>query len=271
VKAVRLNYGASALAILYRTPTSDFGAQLAVADYYSVNSSLKDEANVQAADALELGLSLPYHQEIKVSKSQMNLELIPSYKNIYMAPSGGTREVVVRSTELSTTLSAPLKQDVYLSGRLDLGADESLLATSVGDDDLSGTRYGLTLIPVKLLDLKGEKSLSGEVSHLFNNALGINNRYQRTGLAGTYGFPAYSKGTGSLRADYILQDYKDASVPRKDTSLVFTAAYNKDLSKAWNMLLSFQLTNANSEVDSYKYNKYVITSLFTYTTSILQK
>ncbi len=271
VKSLRLYYGASALAILHRTPTSDLGAQLSFSDYYSMNSSLKSDPNLQIADAMEFGISLPYHQEIKVSKRQMNLELTPSYKNIYLAPAGGTREIAVRSTDLISTLSTAIKQDLYLSGRLNFGLDESVLASSIGDDDLSGTRYGVTFIPTKLLDLKGEKTLSGEIGYLFNNAKGINNRYQRVGIAGVYGFPTFYKGTGSLRADFSLQDYKDATTPRKDTNMIFTGAYNKDLSKKWNMLLSLQLTSANSEVDVYRYNKYLIMGLFTYTTSILQK
>lgn len=271
VKAVRATYGASALAVFHRTMTSDLGAKLAVSDYYSLNSSLQNEATLQAADVLEIGLSLPYHQEFKLAKKDMNLELTPSYKNILMSSSGGSRELAVRSTELSTTLSAPLKPDLLLSGRLDLGSDESLLESSVGDNDLTATKYGVTLTPLQVLDMKGEKTLAGELSYLRNNALGKNFRYNRYGLAATYSFPAYYKGLGSLRADYSLQDYHEAEAPRKDTNISLTAAYNRDLNKKWNMLLSLQMVTAGSDVEAYRYNKFLLTSLFTYTTSLLQK
>ncbi|MGZ6448220.1 MAG: tetratricopeptide repeat protein [Pseudobdellovibrionaceae bacterium] len=88
VKAWRLSYGASALGIWHRTMTSDFGTELAVADYYSLNSTMKNDATIQAADALEASINLPYHQEFKISKNQMNLEVIPSYKGIYMSTTG---------------------------------------------------------------------------------------------------------------------------------------------------------------------------------------
>jgi len=146
-----------------------------------------------------------------------------------------------------------------------------LLSTSVGVDDLSGTRAGLTITPTKMLDLKGEKSLSADLGYLMNNAKGTNNRYQKMTLGTTYSFPAYAKGTGLARLDYSIQDYSEAAIPRKDTVINLTGTYVKDLNKVWNMMLSLQLTNANSEVDSYKYDKYVVTSLFTYSTSILQK
>ena len=271
VKAWRLYYGASALAIFHRTMTSDFGAKLSFADYYSTNSSFQSDATLQAADTMDIGITLPYHLDFKAQTHAFNLEIVPGYKNIFMSPAGGAREVAIKSTEVSTTLSTPLQQDLYLSGRLDLGADQSLLATSLGDDDLSGTRYGLTLLPTQMLDLRGEKILIGEFSYLLNNAKGKNYRYQRAGLAAMVSFPTFYKGTAALRADYSLQDYKEASTPRKDTNIALTASYNKDLNKKWNMMLSLQATTANSDVASYKYNKFLATSLFTYTTSILDK
>jgi anaphase-promoting complex subunit 3 len=271
VKAWRLYYGASALVIFHRTMTSDLGAKLSFSDYYSLNSGFKDDATLQAADTMDIGITLPYHLDFKTKKRDYNLEVVPGYKNTLMAPTGGSRKVVIKSTELSTTLSSPVKNDLYLSGRLDLGSDQSLLDTSVGDDDLSGTRYGLTLIPTQMLDLRGEKVLTGEFSYLFNNAQGKNYRYQKAGLAATVSYPTFYKGTASFRADYALQDYREATTPRKDTNISLTASYMKDLNKKWNMLLSLQATTANSDVAAYKYNKFLATSLFTYTTSILDK
>lgn len=270
-KAWRLNYGASALAILHRSMKSDFGAKLSYSDYYSMDSTFQKNADIQSADTMDVGITLPYHLDFKSGKKDYNLEVIPGYKNTYIPNTDGVREVGIKSTELSTTLSSPMKQDLYLSGRLDLGSDQSELSTSVGDDDLSATRYGLTVTPTQMLDLKGEKTLSGELSYLFNNATGKNNRYQKIGLAASVGLPAWYKGTGSVRADYAIQDYSDATVPRKDTNITLTLGYTKDLTKQWNWALSAQATTANSDVETYKYNKFLVTSLFTYTTSILQK
>ncbi|MGZ3797709.1 MAG: tetratricopeptide repeat protein, partial [Pseudobdellovibrionaceae bacterium] len=271
VKAWRLSYGASALGIWHRTMTSDFGTELAVADYYSLNSTMKNDATIQAADALEASMNLPYHQEFKISKNQMNLEVIPSYKGIYMSTTGGTRSLAIKTTALSTTLSAPLKSDLFLSTKLDLSSDQSLLESSVGNDDLTGPKYGLTLTPTKFLDLKGEKSLSGELNVLKSQTNGINNRNLKTGVAISYGFPAVSKGTSNVRLDYFTQAYSEATTPRTDKNMTLTGSYTKDLNKKWNMLLSLQYTSAQSEVDIYNYNKFLVTSLFTYTTSILQK
>lgn len=271
VKAWRLNYGGTAQAILYRSMTSDVGLKLSYTDYYSVSSSFQNDATLQAADALDLGVTIPYHQEIKVGKKQMNLEVIPGYKNIYLATSGGSRSVAVTTTELATTVSAPIQSDLLMSGRLDLGSDVSHLESSTGDDDLSGSKVGITVTPIYILDVKGEKTLSWDLSYLLNNANGKNYKYNKIGLAATYSYPTFYKGTGSLRADYAIQDYAEATTARKDTNIALTVGYNKDLTKKWNMNLSLQATSANSDVETYKYNKFLVSSLFTYTTSILQK
>jgi Tfp pilus assembly protein PilF len=271
VKAWRLNYGVSALAILHRTMTSDLAAKLAFSDYYSVDSKLQNDATLQATDVMDVGITIPYHQELTISKKAMSLEVVPGYKNISMSSTTGSREVVTRTAEMSTTLSAPIKPDLLMSGKLDLGSDQSLLSTSVGDDDASATRYGLTVSPIQLLDMKGEKILIGEFAFLTNNANGKNLKYTKYGLAATYTFPTYYKGNGSLRADYAIQDYAEASTPRKDTNISLTSVYSKDLSKQWNMALTAQATTANSDVETYKYNKFLVSGLFTYTTSILQK
>ncbi|WP_374033547.1 tetratricopeptide repeat protein [Bdellovibrio bacteriovorus] len=271
VKAYRLNFGASALAIWKRTPTSDFGTQIGVSDYYSTDTSFKDNATLQTADPLQFDLSLPFHKEFEYAKRSLNWELVPTYKSIFMSPTGGTRKEAISSLGVNTTLSAPIQSDVLMAGRLDVSHERSLLATSVGDDDQTALRYGFTLLPTWILDLKGEKSLTLDASYLINQAEGRNYRYKRAALGLTYAFPAWWKFNGSLRGEYSSQNYDEATSPRIDTNPIVTAAFNKDLKRNVNMLLSLQYNVGDSDEDSYDYNKFVVTSLFTFTHSILGK
>ncbi len=271
VKAYRLNFGASALAIWNRTPTSDFGTQIGVSDYYSTDTSFKDNATLQTADPLQFDLSLPFHKEFEYAKRSLNWELVPTYKSIFMSPTGGTRKEAISSLGVNTTLSAPIQSDVLMAGRLDVSHERSLLATSVGDDDQTALRYGFTLLPTWILDLKGEKSLTLDASYLINQAEGRNYRYKRAALGLTYAFPAWWKFNGSLRGEYSSQNYDEATSPRIDTNPIVTAAFNKDLKRNVNLLLSLQYNVGDSDEDSYDYNKFVVTSLFTFTHSILGK
>ena len=271
VKAYRLTYGATALGVWYRTPNSDLGTLLSVSDYYSTNTQFKGDAALQTADAFEGSLSVPYHLDFAVHQKTYNLELSPYYKSTYLSPTGGTRSEAIRTTGATLNLATPLRSDLLISGKLDASSDTSYLPTTSADDDLSAKKYGLTLIPTWLLDLKGEKSLSVDVSYLVDQAEGKNYRYNQMGAGLTYGFPGWWRSNASARLDYVAQDYKDAATPRKDNAVSLTGSLVKDLSKTWNMLLSAQYVNANSPVDIYKYDKFVVSALFTWKMSILGK
>lgn len=271
VQAYRLNYGASALGVWYRSPTSDLGTQLSVSDYYSTDTKFQGNATLQTADPLEFAFTVPFHQEFVTKDRSYNWELTPAIKSIYMSPSGGTRSEIIRSTGISTSLAAPLSRDLYLAGKLDFFADQSFLEGVAADDDQSGKKYSVTITPTKLLDLKGEKSISGDVGYLINQAEGKNYRYNRMAFGVTYGFPGLWKSNSTLRAEYAMQNYGEATTTRNDTTTSVTAGLNKDLTKKWNLNATLMYTIGSSEVDLYKYNKIMAMGIFTYTLSILDK
>lgn len=271
VQAIRANYGATALGYIYKGLNSDLAAQLAVSDYYSMNTSFQPDAALQTADPLELAVTLPYHLEIPTKARSYNLEVVPSYRSIYMSPTGGTRAEILHSTGITTTVASPVQRDLYLSGKLEYSMDTSLTTAATEDDDQNATKYGLTVTPTKLLDMKGERSISTDISYIMNQAKGKNLRYQRMGLGVSYSYPTFWKSTGTLRGDYANQSYSEAATARTDSTIALTYSLNKDLTKSWNMATTAQYTLANSEVELYKYNKLMLSALFTYTTSILGK
>ncbi len=270
VKSFRLNYGASFLAILHRTQKSDLGAQISVSDYYSSNTSFIGDAFLQTADPLETTFSVPFHYEIQMKDKALGWELAPYYKNTFMAPSGGTRELVISSFGLNTTLAWALSSDWFLSNRLDYSADNSYLS-SAADDDQSSQRFGLTISPTKLLDLKGEESITTDVILYKNQAQGKNNTYNKYGLGVSYAFPFWMASQGNLRAEYANQPYTEATSAHTDQLLTVVASATKDIRKDLNFLASVMFQNSASDLDAYNYNKIVVTGLFTYTSSFLQK
>lgn len=270
VKAVRVNAGASLLGIWYRDLKSDFGTEVTVSDYYSMNSSFQGDAGIQAADPLEASILLPYHRELSLGKKQAAWEFVPSYRSIYMAPTGGSRSEVISSLGFNTTLAWALSADWYLSNRVDFSMDNSYLATTA-DDNQTSKKYGLMISPTKILDLQGQKTLTTDISYFVNDAEGKNNKYTKMGLGLTYGFPSLWASQGSLRLAYDNQNYPDASVTRTDKVTSLILASSKELSSNLNFLTSFMYNSSSSEVSTYNYNKFVVTGLFTYRMSYLEK
>jgi TolA-binding protein len=270
VKAVRLNAGASLLGIWHRDMKSDFGTEVSVSDYYSMNSGFQGDATLQTADPLEAAILLPYHREITLGKSPASLEVVPLYRSIYMSPTGGSREQVISSLGLNSTLAFALSQEWYFSSRVDISMDKSYLS-SAADDDQSGNKFGLILSPTKILDLRGQRTLSGDLSYYTNQAEGKNNKYNRIGLGFTYGFPSLWASQGTVRIGYDSQNYPEASVTRTDKVTSVMLASSKDLNSNLNFVGSFVYNNSSSEVTAYNYDKYIVMGLFTYRMSYLEK
>lgn len=271
VQAFRLNYGASALAVWHRTVNSDLGTQIALSDYYSMTTKFQPDATLQTADPMDVTFTVPYHREISLSDRVMNWELLPTYRSIYMSPTGGARNEVIRSMGASTTLASALTRDWYLSTKLDFFIDQSFLVVNSDDDKQSGNKYSLTISPTKMLNLKGDQTLTTDISYLINNSDGKNYRYQRMGLGLAYGFPAFWSSNGMVRADYATQAYNEATQGRTDTTMSLTGSLNKELAKRWNLATTLQYSIADSEVATYKYDKLMVMSVITYTMSILDQ
>lgn len=270
-KAFRLNYAGTAKAIVMRTPTSDLGIQGTFNDYYSMKTSLKTDGSVQAADALEMGLNLPLNYELSFGSFQSNIEISPYYKSVWLAVGDSARKEIL--TQLGFTLSGgkPIRSNLLISGRLDFGQDNSKLDSSTGNDDQDASRYSLTVTPTWLLDLKGEERFAVDVGYTSNNAKGINYRNKKMQLGASLTRPGIYSAEWTYRMDYSIQDYSEATSTRKDSVLTATASLNKELRKDLSLLGSFQYTLANSDNDSYKYNKWILSSLFTWSHNILDQ
>jgi tetratricopeptide (TPR) repeat protein len=271
VQALRATYGLSALGILYRTMSSDIGAQVSVSDYYSTNTKLQPDATLQAADPLQFEITLPFHKELVLVSRAINLELIPSVKSIMMSATGGSRDEIIRSSGVTTSISAPLSRGYYFSGKLDYSSEVSYLSSSVGEDDQTGVRYGLTLSPTKFLDTKGERALSSDLSYLINQSGGANYRYQKWGISLSYSTPIFWNSNGTLKIDYTNQSYGEAATPRTDNTYALSGVLSKKISNRWSLMTNLQYSIANSDLDLYNYNKLMIMNLFNYTYSVQDK
>jgi hypothetical protein len=141
--------------------------------------------------------------------------------------------------------------------------------TSSADNE-SANNYALTLIPTWLLGLKGDRSISAELGYTLNQAAGSNYQYQKTAVAGSYGFP-WGRFNNSARLDYASTLYPAASTSRLDNLTTGTIAAVRPLIKdKLDLSLSLQYVNANSTLSIYQYSKFVFTSLLTWNTSILR-
>lgn len=268
--AWRAAYGGSILANVFRSYPTELGAQLGVNDYYSVDSGFKPDANLQLADALEYSLALPFKTQMDTPSRAYFFEVTPVMKSLWMAPTGGAREEIDASTALSANVTTSLNALWMIRANLEGGADKFKLPVSSDDDDQSGshTSYGVAL--TRLLDLKGSKSLSGDLTLTDNASNGKNNQYKKSVLGVTYGFPGFKESIMSLRVDSTNQTYPNAATSRTDKITTMTLSSSAALSKRWNMALSLVGSKSDSDQALYTYDKFMASAIFTYTFSVLK-
>ena len=260
VAALRANYGANFSVYLYRIPDFSVSMDLGLNDYYSTKTDFKSDSTLQAADALEGSVAFPIRWN--------NFDFTPAYKAVYMSATGGTRSLAITSAVLGIEHTSLLSSIWILKSKLEGSSDQSKLEITTPEDSQTGVRSTINFSFIKLLDLKGESSFSSDIGYSINNTEGANYKSTKPILAFTYVFSGLWKDSALTRLEYYQQDFAQASTKRTDNVATFTISQNKKISSNWNFTFGGQYSNSASNVDNYKYDKYLLTTLFTYSRSV---
>ncbi|HPI40166.1 MAG TPA: hypothetical protein PLJ21_05135 [Pseudobdellovibrionaceae bacterium] len=261
VTAWRANYGGNFVYHMVKELDWSWDFEISMNDYYSLDSSFKSNATLQAADALELNLNFPIYWG--------KWTFSPAYKNIYIAPSGGTRISAISSMVGGIEWAHALSQEWLGRYKGEFTSDGYYLASSE-DDNQAGTRTTLSGSFTRLLDLRGTRSFTTDVSYLMANTTGKNYRSTKPALGFTYGYVGYWKQPGSLRLDFSSQAYAEASTTRTDQVIGLSVTQQKKMNDRWMMSLVGSYNLSQSGVESYNYNKFSFSALFTYSQSVLK-
>lgn len=273
--AYRANYGFTATAYTYRTPNSDFSVMGLLNDYYSVDKDFKNSATLQSTDALDMELSAPWHSQFTLGGQGYNYEVTPLYRSVWLALAGkSTRQEAISTAAVTTGFTTALTPTWLIHPKVEFGNDESYLSnaeTVATADDQKGNHSTLSLSQTWLMDLKGTRSWTLDLSYTNTNTQGDNYKATKPALGVTYAFPAPWQSNGSVRLDYSAADYAKASAPRTDKVSLLTLSDTKELKSSLSLTTMLQYTDSRSDVTTYTYNKYLISGTLTYTLHVLDK
>lgn len=269
--AYRLQYGGSFTYNAYRTMTSVYAVQFDLSDMYSVDKNFKSDSTIQSADPLQMGLKIPMNHQWSLSKKDFSSNITPYYNLLSMSNDGGARKQILSSVGLTLDLTWSQKKTWIHMTKLDYVSDNSTLEVTSDDDKQSAKRTSLNYTLTKIMNDKATKSVGTELSYILNAAEGKNNNFNKTILGLTYSFPWTTLYKGSSKLEYTDLKYPNNSESRKDSSIVASIAASKDLTKTKNISMNFAYTVNSSNVDSYKYNKFLFGFLFTYSGNYLRK
>jgi|GEM_PF-2611021 len=262
--ALRLSYGASVLGYLHKTINSDLGLQLSISDIYSVDTGFQVTGTLQATDPLEYSLSAPYSLNFELNKQSYFLNLSPVYKSLAMNVDGDGRAEILTTSGINLSVSKIIKSNLTAALNLEILSEDSKLDISSDDDDQSGQKLTYGFQTTYLLDSKGEKSVGFELNQLNSNSKGDNYYYDKLSSAVTYITPLQSRWTGSFRLDYAQQNYSKLTSSRLDQLFTLGLSAAKSIKKNQSLNLGINYSTSSSNVESYDYSKWQITSLWTY-------
>lgn len=245
----------------------EWSAALNYSDMYSMDNKFQAAANFQNTDPLMVTLYLPYRLKGTYFGKPAQLTFSPGYETMSMNADGsGARENIMNSAVLKNEATLVMGDDWFSTYSLELRSDTSLL-TSSAEEDLTATKVTLNTSNIFFKNKKKTESVTYDAGLALNQAKGSNQRYQRLDLAGTYAAPWKweTSWNGKLGLGYAT--YPNHSSSRADTIITLSTGLAKPFTETLNGLLNLTYTNNGSNVDSSKYDKYILMGVFSWSTN----
>jgi len=264
VSAYRTMYGGDFSYKFINSKAQDLSITVNASDSYSLDSKFKSDATVQSVDALIYGGSLAYHRNFQIGKRLFSWGLLPSYQILTMPYTTTSREKLLDTTVVGSDLQFAFSEKHFSKFYIEYAKDKMTPIPSITEDDLTATRLTASTSQIIITSPKVKESWTGDLGYTINSADGDNNDYNKASLGLTYARMGIWQSINSIRIDYSSAKYPNASVDRNDSVATATLGITKELSKNLNLFVNGLYTISNSTNDSYKYNKFGIQSMLTY-------
>lgn len=240
---------------------------LAISDIYSFDKNFQSEARIQGTDPLQIDFSTPFKYTFSAFGSPMNLSLTPGYLHLYMSLGQSSRELTFSSAYLYSKLSTSHFKDIYTDYKFNISNDDSHVATTNKADDQTANKYTLGVTNTWLINKKGNQTLFNDLYFIKNNANGDNNTYNKSLANLGYSFPWSESFTAYTKVEYFHQDFIDSSAGRVDNNISLSLGGFYSLSAKSMVTILLMYMQNNSTVSYFDYNKFSITTLWSFNSS----
>lgn len=261
----RAMYGLTAEYKFIYERDKEFSAQFSYSDIYSVNKQFKADTTLQNADPQALILSFPLKWKGIFFSKPGQLSLTPSYESDYLnIDQVGARENAIQTTGLKTEQTLVVSDSRYSIYTLDIKSDRALYEVSSESQDANSTRIGLSTSQIFFQDNKKTKAWIADGGYTLNQAKGVDNRYQKLELAGTYMQPWIWNASWSAKLGLFNQSYPQHSSGRTDTEYDLTFSISKPLTAKLTLATSAMYMSNTSTNQLYDYKKYTVSTILSW-------
>lgn len=243
---------------------------LGASDMYSTDTKFQAAQNFQNTDPLIFSAYVPYKYKGTAFEKGYQMILSPGYETIQMNADGsGSREAILNSAIIKNEHTFGMREDWFATYAIELRSETSLIdTTTTPEDDLTGTKLSLSTSQIFFQNQKRTEAWIGELGLSQYRANGDDAAYAKFDLAATYMTPWKWDTTVTSRLAYYVAEYPAHTTGRSDKNTTLTLGLRKPISEtlAANLTGSYITNQSNSDEDDYR--KYMIMTLFTWTTSL---
>jgi hypothetical protein len=257
----RLNLQADIEHRFYIRENSNWAARLNTNYIYSADDTFS------IVDPWVNAIALPYNLTTTLGKKNVQWQITPGYENILMDfNADGTRESIQNTMFVSNDLNI-INNPMWISGyTLEVRAEDSLLASSTGDNDFDSTRISLRTTQTRLLDESKKRAVIGLLGLVLNQAKGSQRSYQRFELGALYSSPFKKLKNASWNAGLNLyqQSFTESSPLREDFNVALNYTFTRAIDETWSFATNAVYMSNVSTLETTQFTKYQVTAFLIY-------
>lgn len=239
-----------------------FEPTLAALDNYTFDSKFKANSTLQATDALQILVSLPFRFFFNEGKFSNRYDISLNGYSVYLPVASTTREISLSSVFLKTQILTPYSNNFAIRYNATLAADTAYGFTTE-DDDSTGARLELLTTFTHFLSQQNINNMFYDIGADFNAAKGINGRFQKFSTGVGYMYPSLRETISSIRLGASLLNYPDKAEPRNDTQAVVSYNITKAFQSGSTLGFSASAVSNSSNIALNKYTDFVAGVQFT--------
>ncbi len=246
-----------------------FSEKREFAPHATINLTNSAKAESAKADPFIYTVAAPFTWSTQLSKKAYRLTLNPGYELLYLDPTGtGTKTKEMSSYYLGIDQTLSMRKDWVSTYSLEYRHDKSDDPTSVGPNDLSGTKYTFRTIQTFMLDKALKQALMPMIGYSRDSAVGSTKSYNRYDAGITYARPIPWSMGWNVGLAYYRITYPGTSNPtRTDSDYSFTTGITKPI-KDWIIWgVTGNYTKNSSNDPNSQYSKFLILTTATFLTN----
>jgi hypothetical protein len=218
--------------------TWEFATKYFASTQYSATGTQVTTA-LEQADATMLTFYAPLRLKGLLFGKGNKFEVAPGVEEVMEAIEYDRTTPIVQSYVLKLTDTMVNRETWFTVYSLELRRDNSLLDSSIGDEDASANKYSLFTSNIFMLGKEKSKALNLDLGYALNNADGSDYVYSRTDANVGYRIPFMWKSTWNVGLNFYRMNYYAAASTHYENDYTWLTGFTRPVNDWLQVVTSF--------------------------------